>query len=1158
MARATRLVAATRRLLSAPDGEMSDRALITRFAQSRDERAFAELVARHGALVYGACRRLVSDAATADDVFQATFLILAREAGRVHWRTAIGPWLYTIAVRLARKTRSRRTGAPLDAAMDLAAPAADPSAPLVWAEVKGALDEELARLPAALSQPLVLCYLQGLTRDEAAGRLGISLARLKRDLARGRNRLRARLSQRGIALAVAGWGVALMSPPLAAELRERVILSACTSTQTGTISSTVAELVAGCTRTRSGAWVIAPVVLLVGLGAALAFALRPVDSPPTPVTAKPGDEKLEPDARAPKGGPMDPLPEGAVTRFGTPRLLDFTIAKSAGFSPDGKLLATGGPNGHLCVWDAATGKLDRKHKNGGSVFDLRWRGDGTLAAVTLFTFGVFLMQTFGGAADLKDNDERLSDEYRAASANPPQDMLTGAFLSGDGKWVFAELGSKDWKTRRIERFPFTANKTSATVKSDRTLPYPDGFGGFWTSRDGRTLVVLEAAAGERPARLVAYDLSAKDYDHPVWERVMPASKEHGPAVEACLPIDGKRTIVLTADGTVDVWDGPGGKRIRELPKMPRYYHDGNHETRGIDLAPDGKRVAMIFRGPSREVGGRVVEVETGREVCALVPQPLPRFGGVARFSPDGTRVAQVTSGVARIWNAKTGADAVARPGHNGHVTGLLPTADGNVVSTGTDNTIRKWDPRTGKEMWRTTFARDVAPRFVTPEGIVAEEGASSPVLFTSGGPGPLLDGKTGDRSPLPGALGRAVTVRRNNPSAPPTPDRLLAMTPDGKSMVTLAWHAPAFRLWSWPAGELKKTVPITPPEGQELGDWMEAHVTPDGKQLVTCMLYRPTQRFINPGWGSDPVFVERWDLATGKMLARERSGTASSPPILIPHTDGVLVVGTGPKIRDAVSGLSGITLTPTGSAVAEFHCVSTAALSPDGRVLALGAGRINNEVWLFEMRTGKQFRTLSPEGQMHHELRFLPDGRLVTASDTALVWAIGVQATTEGAEDLATLLAALAEPDPTKARPAMAELAGRGARATEFIRGRLQPVPKLKGDVARIVNALDATALKEREAASAELDRLGPAAVSAVKAQLRAGASDEVRTRAGRFLAKHDRALRPEELQTLRAIEVLEVIGGADARAVLDALAAGEPSAAVTRDAAGAVRRLGR
>src|SRR3954469_15232260 len=208
MARAaTRLLAATRRLFGTAGADVTDRTLLARFANDRDERAFAELVDRHGPMVHAACRRLLNDPAATDHVFQATFLVLARKAGG-DWQASIGPWLHAVAVRLARKARSRRVEPSVDpiAARELSAPAADPAAPLAWAEVKGALDEELARLPARLRQPLVLCYLEGRTRDEAAGLLRISLAMLKRRLERGRKLLRDRLSRRGIAVAAAGWG----------------------------------------------------------------------------------------------------------------------------------------------------------------------------------------------------------------------------------------------------------------------------------------------------------------------------------------------------------------------------------------------------------------------------------------------------------------------------------------------------------------------------------------------------------------------------------------------------------------------------------------------------------------------------------------------------------------------------------------------------------------------------------------------------------------------------------------------------------------------------------------------------------------------------------------------------------------------------------------
>jgi RNA polymerase sigma factor (sigma-70 family) len=176
----------------------TDAELLAAFASARDEAAFAELVRRHGRLVRGTARRLVGDAATAEDVFQAAFLLLARKAASVCWGPTVGPWLYQATRRIAAKARTRAARrwplAPIGP--DVAAPATDPSAGLAWAEIRAALDDALAALPARLRDPLVLCYLEGLTQDEAAAVLGCSAATVKARLARATSaEVRKRLTQ---------------------------------------------------------------------------------------------------------------------------------------------------------------------------------------------------------------------------------------------------------------------------------------------------------------------------------------------------------------------------------------------------------------------------------------------------------------------------------------------------------------------------------------------------------------------------------------------------------------------------------------------------------------------------------------------------------------------------------------------------------------------------------------------------------------------------------------------------------------------------------------------------------------------------------------------------------------------------------------------------
>jgi len=185
------------RRLAAPLESRTDAELLALHASERDADAFALLVRRHGPMVLGVCRRTLGNSADADDAFQATFLALARNAKRVN--DSVPGWLFRVAVRSSRKALRRHDCPVLTTEL---ANAGDPFAAVEWRDLRLLLDEELDRLPANLRTPLVLCYLDGRTRDEAAQQLGWSLRTLHRRLDEGRKRLRERLSRRGIAPAV--------------------------------------------------------------------------------------------------------------------------------------------------------------------------------------------------------------------------------------------------------------------------------------------------------------------------------------------------------------------------------------------------------------------------------------------------------------------------------------------------------------------------------------------------------------------------------------------------------------------------------------------------------------------------------------------------------------------------------------------------------------------------------------------------------------------------------------------------------------------------------------------------------------------------------------------------------------------------------------------
>ena len=179
---------------------LSEGELLDRFATQGDEAAFEAIVRRHGSMVLGVCRRMLGDRHAADDAFQATFLVLARRAGAIRDGERLGPWLFGVAHRVARRARgqqSRRWSRERPESADVPDPDLGASARLDRSELLEALDDEIARLPEAQRRPIVLCYLSGLTIDQAADRLGIPVGTARSRLARGRDRLRSGLAGRG-------------------------------------------------------------------------------------------------------------------------------------------------------------------------------------------------------------------------------------------------------------------------------------------------------------------------------------------------------------------------------------------------------------------------------------------------------------------------------------------------------------------------------------------------------------------------------------------------------------------------------------------------------------------------------------------------------------------------------------------------------------------------------------------------------------------------------------------------------------------------------------------------------------------------------------------------------------------------------------------------
>lgn len=169
----------------------ADGALLAAFISDHDEAAFAELLRRHGPLVWSACCRALPNRADAEDAFQAAFLVLVRRARKLTRAAEVGPWLHRVAVLTARNV-SRKNARRAAKQRDLSA-CTEPAVPVPSAPPAADLDSALLALPDRVREAIVLCHLQGFSRREAAERLGCAEGTLSAWLSRGLAKLRRKL-----------------------------------------------------------------------------------------------------------------------------------------------------------------------------------------------------------------------------------------------------------------------------------------------------------------------------------------------------------------------------------------------------------------------------------------------------------------------------------------------------------------------------------------------------------------------------------------------------------------------------------------------------------------------------------------------------------------------------------------------------------------------------------------------------------------------------------------------------------------------------------------------------------------------------------------------------------------------------------------------------
>ncbi len=714
------------RRLAPSEGEASDGQLLARFVQTREEDAFARLVGRHGGMVFGVCRRVLADAHDAEDAFQATFLVLARKAASVRKCDSVASWLYGVAHRVALKARSAAAARrQAEQRQVVRMTPSDPVAEAAWRELRPLLDEELARLPEKYRAPVVLCYLEGKTNDEAARLLGWTKGTVSGRLARARDLLRGRLARRGLALSGASLATLVTAnaassapAPLAATTAAAALAFAAGETITGASPGalTLAKEVVQVMLITRWTLVTVAVLALAGAGAGLLWSPAGAADEDKPAAAAQAQKAVE----KKNGAIFDEArraPDDQETLQGTWAVVEMEAKGEK--APDDAFSGTK----VVIKGDRLTFALGTEARV--STFRLDPRKKPKVIALTPQD-GPSKGQAVEGIYELDGDRLRLCFENGDGKATPTK----FATRKDDEMRLLVlerrEWGNKDpkimrrpdghrWKLREsspVRAVAYAPDGKSVGVATDGLFLLLDAETGKVRRRshlaiavrglafapDGRTVAVGGTANREETLQggVIVFDAA---------KGLLLQSLDGATNALAFSP-DGKRLATAGPGGVVTLWDPATGKRVATM-------QDKGLDPRSVAFSPDGKLIAAggpcpvicLWDVATAEYANGILVGEKGVTAVA--------------FSPDGKRLASAEpNGAVRLWDVASRKEVrTFKAGDKGIRAIAFGPGGATLLAGGEDGVVRSWDLATGNSSTINAHAKEVTGVAVSPDGV---------------------------------------------------------------------------------------------------------------------------------------------------------------------------------------------------------------------------------------------------------------------------------------------------------------------------------------------------------------------------------------------------------------------------------------------------------